>query len=171
MPKADLLVDGRRLVDRAATVMEVGGCDEVVVVVRADTGPVDGARVVVNPDPERGMRSSLGAGLDVATGDAVAVMLVDTPGIEAEAVARVLDRWRANPERIVVANFVGRRGHPIIMAAPMWRAAVAIAGPDEGARRYLAVNADLVDDIDVTGDPTDLDRPEDVQAWRARRET
>jgi molybdenum cofactor cytidylyltransferase/nicotine blue oxidoreductase len=43
-----------------------------------------------------------------------------------------------------------------------------MAGPDEGARRYLAVNADLVDDIDVTGDPTDLDRPEDLRAWRAR---
>jgi CTP:molybdopterin cytidylyltransferase MocA len=168
-PKADLVVDGRRLVDRAVAVMAHGGCDEIVVVIRAGTGPVDGARVVVNPDPERGMRSSLVAGLDVATGDAMAVMLVDTPGIEAEAVAAVLDRWRANPERIVVADFDGRRGHPIVMAAEKWRAAVAMAGADEGARRYLAANADMVDDLDVSGDPTDLDRPEDLQAWRARR--
>jgi molybdenum cofactor cytidylyltransferase/nicotine blue oxidoreductase len=114
------------------------------------------------------MRSSLLAGLKVATGDVVAVMLVDTPGIEAEAIATVLDRWRANPERIAVADFDGRRGHPIVMTAAKWKAAAAMAGPDEGARRYLAVNADLVDDIDVTGDPTDLDRPEDLRAWRAR---
>jgi CTP:molybdopterin cytidylyltransferase MocA len=168
-PKADLVVDGWRLVERAASVMALGGCDEVVIVVRVDTDPVDGARVVVNPDPERGMRSSLVTGLDVANGDAVAVLLVDTPGIGTEAVVTVLDRWRANPERIVVANFDGRRGHPIVMAAPMWRAAVALAGADEGARRYLGVNADLVDDVDVRGDPVDLDRPEDVEAWQTRR--
>ena len=62
---------------------------------RPDTKPVDGARVVVNPSPERGMRSSLLLGLAAAGGEAVAVLLVDTPGIEADAVATVVSHWRA----------------------------------------------------------------------------
>ncbi len=170
-PKAELVIDGHRLVDRAVAAMAQGGCDEVVVVVRADAAPVGQARAVVNPDPERGMRSSLVLGLAAAGGDAAAVLLVDTPGIEADAIATVVTRWRAEPDRIAVANFAGRRGHPIVMAAAHWQAAVALAGPDEGARRYLGANADLVDDIEVSGDPADLDRPGDVQAWRARRDT
>ncbi len=170
-PKADLVVDGRRLVDRAVEAMAQGGCDEVVVVVRRDTAAVEQARAVVNPDPDRGMRSSLVLGLAAAGGDAAAVLLVDTPGIEADAVAAVITSWRAEPDRIAVASFGGHRGHPIVMAAARWQAAAELAGPDEGARRYLGANADLVDDIDVSGDPADLDRPGDVQAWRSRRDT
>lgn len=169
-PKAELVVDGRRLVDRAVAAMADGGCDEVVVVVRADTARVDGARVVVNPSPERGMRSSLLLGLAAASGEAVAVLLVDTPGIGTDAIATVVRRWRAEPERIAVASFAGRRGHPIVMAAARWSAAMARAGAEEGARRYLQDNADLVDDIAVTGDPTDLDLPSDLRAWRAGRD-
>ena len=117
------------------------------------------------------MRSSLVLGLAAARGDASAVLLVDTPGIEADAIATVVSRWRAEPDRIAVGSFAGRRGHPIVMAAQRWQAAVALAGADEGARRYLAANADLVDDIDVSGDPADLDRPDDIVAWRARRDS
>jgi CTP:molybdopterin cytidylyltransferase MocA len=168
-PKAEIVVDGRRLVVRAVTAMAHGGCDEVVAVVRADTAPVDGARVVVNPAPERGMRSSLVLGLAAVSGDGVAVLLVDTPGIEADSIEAVLNRWRAEPERIAVASFAGRRGHPIVMAAEHWQAAMVLAGADEGARRYLDLNPHLVDDVAAPGNPVDLDVPGDLRAWRARR--
>jgi CTP:molybdopterin cytidylyltransferase MocA len=168
-PKAELVVDGRRLVERAAAAARAG-CDEVLVVVRAGTAPVDGARTVVNPAPERGMRSSLVLALDAAHGDAVAVLLVDTPGIGADAVGAVVAHWRAEPQRIAVASFAGHRGHPIVMTAQRWRAAVALAGADEGARRYLAEVADLVDEVDVVGDPVDLDRPDDLLLWRAEHQ-
>lgn len=164
-PKADLVVNGGRLLERAVAAMS--GCDEVVAVVRAGTAPAPGARMVVNPAPERGMRSSLALGLDAAGGDAVAVLLVDTPGIEADAIVAVVARWRAAPTRIAVASFAGRRGHPIVMSASRWRAAVALAGADEGARRYLEHNAQLVDEVAVAGDPADLDRPSDVLAISA----
>ena len=168
-PKADLLVDGRRLVERAVAALAAAGCAEVIVVVRPGTAPVPGARRVVNPAPDRGMRSSLVLGLAAAGGDGVAVLLVDTPGIGADAIRAVVDRWRADPTRIVVASFAGRRAHPIVMAASRWPAAVARAGPEEGARRYLDEQARLVDEVGVVGDPSDLDRPGDLMAWRASR--
>jgi CTP:molybdopterin cytidylyltransferase MocA len=165
-PKAELVVAGERLVDRAVRVLAEGGCDPVVAVVR-DGVEVPRTIAVVNPDPERGMRSSLD--LAVATAgdaDALAVLLVDAPGVGADAVRAVLAAWR--PGRIAVARYGDRRGHPTVAAPAEWRAALALAGPDEGARALLAGRPDLVDEVEVPGDPTDLDTPEDLARWTGR---
>ena len=185
-PKATLLVDGQRLVDRAVKAMTAGGCDQVMAVV-GDGVTVDDALAVVNPAPERGMRSSLALVLDAAIGIGsavrsaapgtdvgLAVMLVDTPGIDAAAVRAVVDHWREQPARIAVGRFGGgrapsHRGHPTVMGLADWQAALLVAGPDEGARRYLNAHRDRVDEIPVAGDPADLDRPEDLAAWLENR--
>jgi molybdenum cofactor cytidylyltransferase/nicotine blue oxidoreductase len=165
-PKADLVVAGARLVDRAVAAARTAGCDPVLAVVRAGT-EVAGAQAVVNPDPDRGMRSSLALAVEAAGRvDALAVLLVDAPGVSAQAVAAVVAGWR--PGRIAVGRYGGRRGHPTVMEPSLWRAALAAAGPDEGARALLAARADLVDEIAVAGDPADLDTPEDLARWRAR---
>ena len=164
-PKAGLVVGGQRLLDRAVAAMRDGGCTPVIAVVR-DRTEVAGATRVVNPEPSRGMRSSLALAVD-ATADAaaLAVVLVDVPGIGADAVRAVVAAWR--PGRIAIGRYQGRRAHPTVMAPPLWREALALAGPDEGARELLARRPGLVDEIDVTGDPRDLDTPEDVQRWAA----
>ena len=64
-PKAELIVAGRRLVDRAITALREAGCDPLIAIVRPDT-TVRGARAVVNPDPSRGMRSSLALAVEAA---------------------------------------------------------------------------------------------------------
>jgi len=127
---------------------------------------VAGARVVVNPDPERGMRSSLALAVDAAEGaaDALAVLLVDTPGVGAQAVREVLAAW--TPGRIALARYGARRGHPTVMSPALWREALEGADGDEGARALLARRPDLVDEISVDGDPTDLDTAQDLARWR-----
>jgi molybdenum cofactor cytidylyltransferase/nicotine blue oxidoreductase len=163
-PKAELRLDGSRLVDRATAALR-DACREVVVVGRAGLD-VTGARLVVNADPDSGMRSSLALGIAAASdADAIAVLLVDTPGITAAAVTDVVAGWR--PGRIAVADYGGRRGHPIIMEPALWRQAVSLAGPDEGARRLLATHAQLVDEVAVEGSPVDLDTPADLADWQA----
>lgn len=165
-PKAVLELDGQRLVDRAVAALRGGGCTPVIAVVRRGV-EVPSAVVVVNDRPERGMRSSLRlAVLAAADADALAVLLVDAPGIGAAAVGRVVRAWE--PGRIAVATFGGRRGHPIVMAPVVWDEALAVAGPDEGARAYLSAHAGLVDKIPVPGDPRDLDTREDLERWRSR---
>lgn len=166
-PKAALLVEGVPLLDRAVAVLRGAGCDPVVAVVRADTAPSD-ARMVVNPAPERGLRSSLRLGIDaVPEVEAVAVLLVDMPGVTVAAARAVLDAWR--PGRIAIAHFSDRSGHPIVMSGPMWAEALDMAGLDDGARAYLAANPQLIDDVLVNGSGADLDTPEDLAAWRDRR--
>jgi len=164
-PKADLVVDGVRLLDRAVGVLRGAGYDPVIAVVREGTH-VTGASAVVNLDPDRGMRSSLELAVDAASAsDALAVLLVDTPGIGAGAARAVLAAWQ--PGRIAVARYGTRRGHPIVMSPQLWRTALDHAGTDEGARALLGARPELVDEIIVTGDATDLDTPDDLAQWGA----
>ena len=163
-PKADLVIDGARLLDRAVAAAHDAGCAPVYAVVRKGTDVAE-AIAVVNPDPERGMRSSLELAVAAAgDADALAVLLVDNPGISAGAIEAVVDAW--TPGRIAVGRYADRRGHPIVMAPGRWLAALEIAGPDEGARRFLAAHAELVDEVDVPGDPSDLDTPDDLARWQ-----
>jgi molybdenum cofactor cytidylyltransferase/nicotine blue oxidoreductase len=165
-PKAELVVGGVRLLDRAVAVLRDAGCDPVIAIVREGTN-VAGANAVVNPDPDRGMRSSLELAIDAGGGsDALAVLLVDTPGVGPDAVREVIAAWR--PGRIAVGRFPGkRRGHPVVMDRALWREAIALAQPDAGARVLMWIKPYLVDEVRVSGDATDLDTPEDVTAWTA----
>lgn len=165
-PKGALVVNGVRLVDRAVRALLDGGCAPVLAVVRAGV-PVEGADVVVNPDPSRGLRSSLSLAVDGAgAADALAILLADQPGISADAVRAVVAGWR--PGRIAVGAYAGRRAHPTVMAPELWRTALELAGPDEGARALLTSRPALVDEVDVPGDPADLDTPDDLARWTSR---
>lgn len=159
-PKGELVLDGLRLVDRAVAVLRDGGCDRVVAVVRAGVG-VPGAEVIENPRPERGLRASVDLAI-AAAGDCAAVMVlpVDMPGVSAAAVRAVTAGWR--PGRVAMAHYGGVAGHPVLMAPDLWRAALTSAGPDEGARRFLADHPHLVDLVPAVGDPADLDTPTDL---------
>ena len=166
--KAALLVRGVRLIDRAVGVLIEAGCPEVVAVVRSGL-TVPGAHVVVNDDPDRGLRSSVRLGVAAGTAlgaDAIAVMLVDTPGVGAPAVRAVVAAWR--PGRIAVATYTGRRGHPVVMEPEQWHRAVDLAAPDEGARALLQADVERVDEVSVEGDPVDLDTPADLAQWCRR---
>lgn len=162
-PKAELVVAGQRLLDRAVAALRDGGCLPVIAVVRQGTA-VTGADAVVNPDPDRGMRSSLELAVAAADGaDALAVLLVDTPGIGTDAVRAVVAAWR--PGRIAIGRYGARRGHPTVMSPAQWRAALESAGPDEGARALLGAHPELVDEVPVAGDAADLDTPDDLARW------
>jgi molybdenum cofactor cytidylyltransferase/nicotine blue oxidoreductase len=160
-PKADLYVGGERLIDRAVRVLRAGGCDEVVTVVREGVRCPD-ARVVVNPEPERGMGSSLRLALATATGLRAVILLVDTPGIGAPAVRAVL----AADSPVVVATYHGRRGHPVAVDRSWWDEVAERAKGDRGARPFFAAHPELVREVECPGDPFDLDTAADLAMWR-----
>ncbi len=162
-PKAEVQLCGERLVDRAVRVLRDGGCVEVVAVVRSDLD-VDNALVVVNPAPERGMGSSLRLGLAAASGTRAVLMLVDTPGIGADAVRRVLGA----DAPVAIATYAGRRGHPVAVDRPLWTDVARLAVGDQGARPFLRANPGLVTEVACDGDPGDIDTLPDLAEWRLR---
>ncbi|WP_327676181.1 nucleotidyltransferase family protein [Kitasatospora sp. NBC_00458] len=175
-PKALVPYRRRPLVEHAAAAARAGGCREVTVVVGAARDRVrslahlPGCRLVANPDWESGMGSSLRVGLAaLAPGTpAVLVMLVDTPGVGAAAVARLLAAHRAGAE-LAAAAYGGRRGHPVLIGSRYFAEAVAGASGDAGARALLGAHASdiaLVECADVAT-PDDLDTPADLARWGA----
>ncbi|MEU7278566.1 nucleotidyltransferase family protein [Streptomyces sp. NPDC045431] len=147
-PKALLEHRGRPLVEHAVRVLREGGCAVVHVVLGAaadavrERASLPGCVLVDNPEWERGMGSSLRAGLESLAGsgaDAVVVSLVDQPGIGAEAVARVMGAYGTSGARnaLVAAAYDGKRGHPVLFGADRWAEVRASAEGDRGARAYL----------------------------------
>lgn len=164
--------DGRLLVERAVAALRDGGCTRIWVVLGAEAGRVrDEARLgdvelVENPTWKSGMGSSLRVGLAAladSDAEAAAVMLVDTPGIGAEAVARMLAAAPTGPGALVAATYKGRRGHPVILGRDHWAGVTSLATADVGARAYLIAHAAHVQSVpcEDIADDTDLDVPAD----------
>jgi NAD(P)H-dependent flavin oxidoreductase YrpB (nitropropane dioxygenase family)/CTP:molybdopterin cytidylyltransferase MocA len=158
-PKAPVVVDGERLVDRSVRLLRAGGCSPIVVVLGAWVDPVaDADRVVVNQDWHSGMGSSLRAGLAALDDDVdrVVVALVDHIGLMAPAVARLV----ASPARLAAAAYDGERRNPVLIGREHWAGVAESAVGDRGARDYLDEHAAEVDLVEVGDVATaeDLDR-------------
>ena len=164
MPKALVTVPGdggELLVERGLRTLREAGCAPVVVVLGASAHEVPelpGARVVVNPDWASGMGSSLRVGLAEAEGDAVAVLLVDTPGITPEAVRRV--GAGADASSLRVATYHGVRGHPVVLGRAHWAGVAELAEGDVGARPYLRRHPPEPVPCEDIADGRDLDVPD-----------
>ncbi len=170
-PKALLrLADGTTLVERAVAALRDGGCPDVAVVVGAQADAVadvcpPGVRVVRAADWAEGMGASLRAGLG-ALDSAALVLLVDMPGVGAEAVHRVLS-LHTGPGTLAAATYDGRRGHPVLIGADHREAAAASAHGDVGARAYLAEHAAILRLVECgdVAEPDDIDTLGDWSRW------
>lgn len=160
-PKAAYVLDGERLVDRAVRILTQAGCSPVFVVLGAWVADVPQAEVIINDEWSEGMGSSLRVGLthleDHPNIDRILVTLVDLPGLSVAAVQRML----GSAAKIAVAEYDGRRGHPVLLHRSHWSAVREAAIGDRGARDYLDKHAEVISRIEVgdvaTGE--DLDTP------------
>ncbi|HJW50208.1 MAG TPA: nucleotidyltransferase family protein [Candidatus Limnocylindria bacterium] len=117
-------VNGEPLLDHTIRSLLDGGVTEVIVVVSAearrelarDVSAMNDARVrpIENPDPSRGMFSSIQIGVAEATGDALVVLPGDMPFVRPETVRAVIAKYREHPA-IVSPRYKGKRGHPVVM--------------------------------------------------------
>jgi CTP:molybdopterin cytidylyltransferase MocA len=101
--------------------------------------------------PGASLRTGLAA-LDDDVETAV-VVLADGPDLSPQAVARVLDAWRAEGG-IVAASYGGSRGHPLVLGRESWSDV-----PDEGLHGR-PVTLVPCDDL---GAPGDVDIPDDLR--------
>ncbi len=173
-PKALLDCDGEPFVRRIARRMDARLARVLVVCAeeqRAAYGAalrgLDGARLVVNPEPARGQLSSLQVALRHAPdADGWLAALVDHPDVAAATYAALVEAYRDAGRRdvVVLPRFGERRGHPLLWGAAL-RDELLAAPLDQGARvvtrrdasRVVAV---AVDDAEVL---RDVDRPGDYQ--------
>jgi molybdenum cofactor cytidylyltransferase len=165
------LVDGEPLLDRTLAALLDGGVDQIIVVtapgaseLERDINAFSDPRVwpVENPDPSRGMFSSLQAGMAEAEGDALIVLPADMPFVRGETVRLLLETF-AKRSAIVSPRFNGKRGHPVILP-PALRDEIRAAEPTITLHDILKRHAELRVDVDVDdrGVIRDVDRPADL---------
>lgn len=179
-PKPLLDLGGRPLVVHAVAAAIGSGLTPVVVVVSDEriaavlAADAHAATIARNEEPERGISSSLRVALRTleadASIDAVVVGLADQPLMGSDAYRRVagaLDRGA----QLAVATYGGVRGNPVLIGRVHWKEALALVG-DEGARVLLRRHGAVEVPCDGTGDPADVDTPEDLIAlekvWKSQ---
>ncbi|MGC4043617.1 MAG: nucleotidyltransferase family protein [Armatimonas sp.] len=115
-PKPLLAFQGETLATRLVRTLREGGADEVILV----TGPgtvlsVPGAKTVLNPEPERGMLSSVQVGLVELPGSAALLVCpCDLPLLLPEHVAAVVTNWDGDAEALIRPMRLGKGGHPAL---------------------------------------------------------
>ncbi len=123
-PKALLRFQNETFLDRLIRIFRPV-CEPVIVVVgqHGDTiraGIERGAQVtfVENPDPDRGMLSSLQCGLALAPSDVAAAMFlpVDHPHIDPATVETLAERFRTDRAPVTVPTYLGEHGHPVCVS-------------------------------------------------------
>ena len=176
-PKALVRLRGRLLVERAADLLAAGGCDPVLVVLGAAADEVlRGRRGCRGPWSTRtgrpGWARRCGSGWPRCrpTAEAVVVTLVDTPGLGPESVRRLIAA--GGPDGAAQATYGGRRGHPVLLGRTVITEVAAAATGDRGAGPWLAAHPERVRLVpcDGTGDPRDVDVPDDLAAVVAGEE-
>jgi molybdenum cofactor cytidylyltransferase len=168
-PKLVVDVAGVPLLQRTLASLLEAGIARVVVVTR-DGATFEGVpaladprvATVVNPDPERGMFSSIQAGLAAAGGDVVLVLPADMPFVAAATVAVVAER-AATIGQVVVPVHDGRRGHPLAMPGALAGRLIALS-PDTTLKDALAATGTPAERLDVpdAGVLRDVDVPGDL---------
>jgi CTP:molybdopterin cytidylyltransferase MocA len=171
-PKALVRLDGELLVERAVATLRSAGCTPIVVVLGASaahvasTADLGDAVVLVNDGWEQGMGSSLRTGLCALrdlSAPAAAITLVDQPGVGADVLRRLVERWRPGVSA-VVASYDGEARNPAVIDASVWPDVMAAAEGDVGARGWLRNHPDDVTLVacDDLGSVIDIDTPLDL---------
>jgi molybdenum cofactor cytidylyltransferase len=179
IPKPLLPFAGATLLARALGAARASGLTPVVCVVsdaRVEAAVPDDIVIARNEAPELGIASSLQAALRVLSDaawkavDAVVVGLADQPLVGAEAYRR-LALAAADGERLAVATYGGQRANPVMIARALWDEAMELTG-DEGARVLVRRHGAREVRCDDTGEPTDIDTPDELaaleQQWRSQ---
>jgi CTP:molybdopterin cytidylyltransferase MocA len=166
-------VDGDVLLNRTIRSLLDGGCARVIVVISPSAALTPATLLrdprvvtVVNPDPSRGMFSSIQVGLAATNGGAVLVLPADMPFVRPVTVSAVVEAARVQ-KRVVVPVHDGRRGHPLAIPDAIARDLCADdprsnlkAALIARAQRPLELQVDdrgILRDVDV---PADLARDE-----------
>jgi molybdenum cofactor cytidylyltransferase len=170
--KALLDYRGRTFLEHILATLLEAGLDRVTVVLGHHAEEIqravrlDGATVIVNAEYRRGQTSSCQAGLRSLESegvDAVVLCLVDHPAISTEVVGQIIEAYRSSNAPVVIPTYQGRRGHPVLIARPLFAELLAL-GASEGANSVVRKYRDLTRIVE-TDDPGVLIDVDDEQTY------
>lgn len=156
-PKALLPYQGRPFLEHLLEVTHQPKIGLRRVVLGADADAISLAvplaleEIVINADWEQGQLSSMQAALrSLPPGtDGIVLCLIDHPLVSAALIHDLIENFYSSGKKIVLPQFEGRRGHPVIFSAALYLELLK-APPETGARSVVWAHAAEVLEVHTT---------------------
>jgi molybdenum cofactor cytidylyltransferase len=141
--------------------------DELIVVLGKNADDVrkqvqsTNSKIVINPGTEQGCSASYRKGIEAFNPhtEALVVLLGDQPGVDSGIVEKVVSFWQKDGSKIVLANYQGRKGHPMIISKDIFHLLLDLHG-DKAVWKLVDQHPDWVREVAI-----DLPYPRDVNTW------
>lgn len=167
--------DGESLVARAIRLAEQVFDDRSVLVLGSDWKSVLTACepqrgfFVLNEHYQSGMAGSITCGVRsiAQVADGVLLMLADQPLITAEHLNSLLEEWKKTADGIMVSEYLGVQGPPVIFPALCFDELMKLEG-DQGARALFRDSRYSVKGLAFDAAAVDIDTPEDLAKLQSR---
>jgi molybdenum cofactor cytidylyltransferase len=175
-PKMLLPWGNLTVIEKVIATFSKAGLEDILVVTGGAHEQVEKAlegyrvRKIQNQDYATGeMLSSLQYGLNhmLEQAQAALIALGDQPQIQEASVRFVCEAYRENKSPLIVPSFNRKRGHPWLVARPLWNEILALR-PFQTPRDFLNKHANEIHYVNMDT-PTilaDLDTPDDYQKSR-----
>lgn len=145
-------------------VLVVLGANNQAILTQVDSKITD---VVINPDWELGMASSIKAGLTALqtvypNAEQVLLMLCDQPFVTSALLQQLIQTGTGNAQAIVASAYQDTIGAPVLFGKAWFNNLLALQG-QEGAKKLLLQHKDSVVSIPFAEGGIDIDTPDDYQ--------
>jgi molybdenum cofactor cytidylyltransferase len=171
-PKQLLRSGGETILERTLKNVRASKVSEIVLVLghAADdvqkTIATQGLKVVINPEYQQGMGSSLRSGLAAVDDEtkAAIIVLADQPWVRAETLNRLIECHRERKPQIIVPTYRGFRGNPVLLDRSVFAEAQALNG-DVGCRAIFGDHTEGIVKlrVDDPGILLDIDSRDDLE--------
>ena len=174
-PKLLLHLRGKPVIRHTVERVIAAGLEPVLVVVGPEHEALRQAlarlvvRFVINPTPEAGQASSVGAGIKAVPAEATAALIAlgDQPGLSLDVIAQLQHAIESSGKRIAAPRYADGLGNPVLFAAAVFPELLTLSG-DRGARSVVEKDPARLAIVDVAAPmPADLDTPEDYARLNA----
>ena len=167
-----LPVNGKPAIQWAVETFKEAGISDVRVVVGFRSEQLIqvletlGVKIIVNPDPERGMFSSIQEGLRSFsdTADAFFLMPADMPMLRSQTIEKLLKVYDQSLYSVIYPTYLGERGHPPLITRRCF-SEILTEKPDQNLRNILEAFESDSHEVRCpdSGIRMDMDTPADYQ--------
>jgi CTP:molybdopterin cytidylyltransferase MocA len=163
----------KSVIESCISALKDGGANEIIVVVghRAEeiTARLAAARVQTaeNREPGSEMGVSIARGVESLpdSAEAILIALTDQPAVPAEVVATMIATWQRTHAPVILPEYKGRSGHPILIGAALQDRLLNL-DPEQGLRGLLGPLRELTLRVPVSSPfiARDMDTWQDYEA-------
>ena len=170
-PKQLLRIGSETILERTLKNVRASNVSEIILVLGHAADDVqkavatEGLNVIINPDYQQGMGTSLRSGLAAVSAGATAALIVlaDQPGVSSETLNRLIEGHQEHKPQVIIPMYQGFRGNPVLLDRSVFAEAQTLKG-DVGCR---AIFGDHIESIfklpvDDPGILLDIDSRDDL---------